>query len=106
MRINRLKLKKFLEDNKLIGTMAGVAVAFHTKDLILSFSGDIFVPIIHKILLSLHIEFLRKLLPNDAGFNITKFIQNVISWIIGILVVFVFIYYVNKYILGIKTDDD
>ena len=49
-------LKQFIIDNGIIGTMAGVAIALYTKDLILSFSGDIVIPLMNKILLSLNIK--------------------------------------------------
>ena len=49
-------IKKFIVDNGIIGTMAGVAIALYTKDLILSFSGDIVIPLMNKLLLKLNIK--------------------------------------------------
>lgn len=94
-------LNKFIIENNIIGTMAGVAIALYTKDLILSFSGDILIPTITTSLLKLNIKFLTDILPKKSFFNFKIFLQNLISWILGVLVTYIFIQYTVKKILGI-----
>jgi large-conductance mechanosensitive channel len=98
-------LKKFIIDNNIIGTMAGVAIALYTKDLILSFSSDIVVPLINKLLLKLNIKPLTAILPHNVKFNITIFLQNFISWFLGVLITYIFIQYTVKKLFGISETD-
>ena len=51
------ELASFIVDNNIIGTMAGVAIALYTKDLILSFLGDVVIPLLNNFLLNLNIMF-------------------------------------------------
>lgn len=100
-------IKKFILENNIIGTMAGVAIALYTKDLILSFSSDIIVPLINKLLLKLNIKSLTAILPHNVKFNITVFLQNFISWFLGIIITYIFIQYAVKIIFGISgTEKD
>ena len=97
-------LKQFIIDNGIIGTMAGVAIALYTKDLILSFSGDIIIPLINKLLLSLNIKSLTSILPHKVKFNIVLFFQNLISWFLGVLITYLFIQYTVKFLFGISGE--
>jgi large-conductance mechanosensitive channel len=96
-------IKQFIVDNGIIGTMAGVAIALYTKDLILSFSGDIVIPLMNKVLLSLNIKSLTSILPHKVKFNITLFFQNLISWFLGVLITYLFIQYTVKFLFGISS---
>lgn len=95
-------LKEFIVDNGIVGTMAGVAIALYTKDLILSFSGDIVIPLMNKALLALNIKQLTAILPHKVKFNVVLFFQNLISWALGVLITYLFIQYTVKMILGIS----
>ena len=99
------EIKKFIIDNNIIGTMAGVAIALYTKDLIFSFSSDIVVPSINKLLLKLNIKSLTAILPHNVKFNITIFLQNFISWFLGVLITYIFIQYTVKKLFGISETD-
>jgi large-conductance mechanosensitive channel len=108
-------IKKFIVDNGIIGTMAGVAIALYTKDLILSFSGDIIIPLLNKLLLNLNIKSLTSILPHKVKFNMVLFFQNLISWFLGVLITYIFIQFTVNYLFGIsgvekdtdkKTDKD
>jgi len=92
-------------ENNIIGTMAGVAIALYTKDLILSFSGDIIIPLLNKLLLKLNIKALTAVLPHKIKFNVTLFLQNLISWFLGVLITYIFIQYTVKAIFGISGKD-
>jgi large-conductance mechanosensitive channel len=95
-------IKQFIVDNGIIGTMAGVAIALYTKDLILSFSGDIVIPLMNKILLNLNIKSLTAILPHKVKFNVVLFFQNLISWFLGVLITYLFIQYTVKFVFGIS----
>jgi large-conductance mechanosensitive channel len=94
-------LKQFIVDNGIIGTMAGVAIALYTKDLILSFSGDIVIPLMNKLLLKLNINALTAILPHKVKFNVVLFFQNLISWFLGVLITYLFIQFTVNYLFGI-----
>ena len=99
------ELRNFIMENNIIGTMAGVAIALYTKDLILSFSGDIIIPLLNKLLLKLNIKALTAVLPNKIKFNVTLFLQNLISWFLGVLITYIFIQYTVKALFGISGKD-
>ena len=98
-------LQKFIVDYNIIGTMSGVAIALYTKDLILSFSGDIVIPTIFIILAKLNIEWITKMLPlpKNMKFDFTAFSRNFISWLLGVVITYIFIQVTVKYILGIQN---
>jgi large-conductance mechanosensitive channel len=98
--------KKFIIDNDIVVTIAGFSIALFTKDLILSFSGDIVIPTITTFLLKLNINFLTDILPNKSIFNLKTFFQNLISWILGVVITYIFIQYTFKKILGIGDDQN
>jgi large-conductance mechanosensitive channel len=104
----RSDLQKFIVDYNIVGTMAGVAIALYTKDLILSFSGDIIIPLIFIILAKLNIGWITKMLPlpKNVKFDFTAFSRNFISWFLGVIITYIFIQITVKYILGIKSSDD
>lgn len=99
------ELKSFIMDNNIIGTMAGVAIALYTKDLILSLSGDVIIPLLNKFLLKLNVKFITDILPHKVKFNITTFFQNFISWVLGIVITYIFIQYAVKKLFGISKED-
>jgi large-conductance mechanosensitive channel len=93
--------KKFIIDNSVIGTTAGVCIALATKDLIASFVGDIILPGIIFCLLLLNIKFLQ-FLPNNSVFNTQNFLKQFIGWILIIIITFLFI----KISFGMLIGDD
>ena len=86
-------LKKFIVDNGVIGTTAGVCIALVTKDLIQTFISDIFIPIIIILLTFIKIKSLVKILPSTSGLNFIHFLTQFITWLIMILVTYLFITY-------------
>jgi len=96
------KLKKFIVDNSVIGTTAGVCIALVTKDLISSLVGDIIIPGIIILFIHLNVQSLTKMLPGKSSFDFTNFFKQVISWIFVIIITFVFITYAFKGLLGIS----
>ena len=100
------QLRKFVVDNNIVGTSAGVCIALATKDGIQSLVGDIIIPGLVILLHSLHIDSLTKILPihGKAQFNIMDFIKQFITWILIIIISFVFVKFAFEYLLGISNN--
>jgi large-conductance mechanosensitive channel len=85
------QLKQFIVDNSVVGTTAGVCIALVTKDLISSLVGDIIIPGIILICITLNISALTKILPGKSSFDFTNFFKQFISWFFVLIVTFIFI---------------
>jgi len=85
------QFKKFIIDNGVIGTTAGVCIALVTKDLIASLVGDIIIPSIILLLLALNIKSLTNILPGKSSWDFQNFMKQLISWIMILIVTFIFI---------------
>ena len=99
------EIQKFILDNNIIGTTAGVCVALAAKDGIESFVGDIIIPTLVVLLRALNIDSFTKYLPTNKGtkFNITNFIKQMITFIIIIIISFIFVRIAFVNLLGIDT---
>ena len=97
-------LKKFIVDNNIVGTSAGVCVALAAKDGIQSLVGDIIIPTIVMLLHSFNIDFLTKYLPvnGKVQLNITDFIKQMVTFILIIIISFVFVKVAFGYLLGVS----
>jgi len=100
------QLRKFVVDNNIVGTSAGVCIALATKDGIQSLVGDIIIPGIVILLHSLHIDSLTKILPihGKAQLNIMDFLKQFITWILIIVISFIFVKVAFEYLLGISNN--
>ena len=99
------QLKKFILENNIIGTCAGVSIALVTKDAIQSFVGDIIIPFIYILLIKLNIKSLTAILPDKSNLNIRNFIKEVVSWIFVIIITFLFIKIAFMSLLGIDVNE-
>jgi len=97
--------KNFLIDNGVIGTTAGVAIALVTNDLIKSLASDIIVPAFIILFLRLNIKSLTAILPGKADFDLTHFFKQLISWILVVIITFLFIKTAFEQLLGAKKED-
>jgi large-conductance mechanosensitive channel len=98
-------LKKFIADNNIIGTCAGVIIALVTKDLILAFVGDIIIPLFIFLFLKLNIKWLTAILPSGKStFDFTDFFKQFITWLLTILVTFFIIKATFETLLGVNMD--
>lgn len=96
------KFSKFIVDNGIAGTAAGVSIAISTKDVITSFVGDILIPLIYLLLIRINANAV-KVLPVHTKLNSIAFIQQFITWIFVIIITFVFIQYFFNSVLGISS---
>ena len=97
------QFKKFIIDNGIIGTCAGVIIALVTKDLILSLVGDIIIPVFIILFLRLNIKSLTAILPGKSNFDFTNFLKQLVSWLITMFVTYIFIKTAFEGILGVPS---
>ena len=107
-------IKQFIVDNNIVGTSAGVCIALAAKDGIQSLVSDIIIPSILILLTGLHVESFKRFLPSNGHrhLNITNFIKQLITFILVIIISFLFVKIAFGYLLGIpdktvnKTDEN
>lgn len=97
-------LRQFIVSNNIVGTSAGVCIALAAKDGIQSLVGDIIIPAIVMLLHSFNIDFLTKYLPvnGKVQLNITDFIKQMVTFILIIVISFVFVKVAFGYLLGVS----
>ena len=98
-----VQIKKFIVENGLIATIAGVGLGIITKDVIQSLVADIIIPVIIILLSFLKLKILLNIIPKKNNLNILNFVNNFVSWLITIIITFFFITYSMKYLLNIDT---
>ncbi len=99
-------IKKFVVDNNIVGTSAGVCIALATKDSIQSLVNDIIVPFILLLLNSFHMDSVKRYLDTSGknNLNITNFIKNFITFILVIIISFLFVNIAFGYLLGVSNN--
>jgi large-conductance mechanosensitive channel len=97
-------LRQFIVSNNIVGTSAGVCIALAAKDGIQSLVEDIIIPTIVMILHALRIEFLTKYLPvnGKVQLNITDFVKQLVTFILTIVISFIFVKVAFGYLLGVS----
>lgn len=101
------ELKKFVIENNIVGTSAGVCVALAAKDGIQSLVGDIIMPSVILLLHILNIDSVKKYLPvnENTKLNIPNFIKEMITFILIIIISFLFVQFAFGYLLGISNEN-
>lgn len=99
------QIKKFVIDNNIVGTSAGVGVGLAAKDAIQSLVNDILLPFFVVLFRNLNIEIASKFLPigKKAELNIISFIKQMITFILVVMVSFLFVKLAFDYLFGIDT---
>jgi large-conductance mechanosensitive channel len=99
------QLKKFIVENNIVGTSAGVCIALAVKDGIQSMVGDIIIPGLLILARGLHIDFLKNYLPENGKTNldVSAFIKQMITFILVVIVSFAFVKLSFEYLLNIKS---
>lgn len=97
------EFKKFIVDNGVVGTCAGVIIALVTKDLILSFVSDILIPLFIFLFLKLNIKWLTNILPSGKSFfDFTNFFRQFITWFLTLIVTYFIIKATFEILLGVN----
>lgn len=101
------ELRKFIINNKIVGTSAGVCIALAAKDGIQSMVNDIIVPLTLILFQRLNISYLKDYLPTSgkSDLDIISFIKKMITFILVVVVSFLFVKVAFEYLLNIKQDD-
>jgi len=106
MSINYDEFKKFIKDNNVVGVAAGMIIALATKDLISTIIGNLVVPGINIFLLTLNFKYLSKFLPGKdsvkSRIDFIPFINAILSFVLTVIITFLFILYTFNILLGIK----
>ena len=87
----RDQMKQFIVDNGIIGTAAGVCIAVSTKDTIQSFVGDVIMPAIYLLLVTMNSTYFSKSLLGKHTIDFPKFLNQFISWIFVVIMTFLFV---------------
>jgi large-conductance mechanosensitive channel len=99
------EIKKFVMDNNIVGTSAGVGVGLAAKDGIQSLVNDIIMPSLASLFHYLNFDTASKFLPvgEKSKLNIINFIKQMITFIITVAVSFIFVKLSFDYLLGIDS---
>jgi large-conductance mechanosensitive channel len=97
----RDQMKKFIVDNGIIGTAAGVCIAVSTKDTIQSFVGDVIMPAIYLLLVTINSSYFSKSLLNKHTIDFPKFLNQFISWIFVVIMTFLFVRFAFGNLFGV-----
>jgi large-conductance mechanosensitive channel len=95
--------KKFLADNKIAGTAAGVIIAFASKDLIASIVHDIIFPLLHAVFIAFSItnKVSTTLLKQDRVVNVMAFLRQLLTYIIILVSTYMFLQFTFSYLLNV-----
>jgi large-conductance mechanosensitive channel len=99
------QIKKFVVDNNIVGTSAGVGVGLAAKDGIQSLVNDIIMPSLVSLFHYLNFDTASKFLPvgEKAKLNVVNFIKQMITFVITVAVSFIFVKLSFDYLLGIDS---
>jgi large-conductance mechanosensitive channel len=96
-----LGLKNFIIDNGIVGAVAGVSIGISTNEVIKSLVGDIIIPFFIIVFCKLNLKQFTKLLPGRGKFDFISFLKHFISWIIVLVISFVFLKTAFQNIIGV-----
>jgi large-conductance mechanosensitive channel len=96
--IDMSTFKKFLLDNNIIATTAGVLIAYSAWDFIQSFVGDLILPGFYFLFISRFIsnKFVSSIFEPMNRLNLSQFFTRLISFIVVIIFTFLFIQHIIK----------
>ena len=99
------QINKFIVDNNIVGTSAGVGIGLAAKDAIQSLVNDVLLPSIVALLRKLNMDGVTQILPvgNKAELNFISFIKQMITFILVVMVSFLFVKLAFDYLLGVET---
>ena len=98
----REQLNSFIIENNIIGTSVGVGIGLATKDVIQSFIGDIIFPAFYLLVFKLHIPYFNNNKNNNV-INYAIFLKQFITWLVIIIVTFIFVQISFKIVLGVNN---
>jgi large-conductance mechanosensitive channel len=100
----RNNMKKFILDNGIIGTAAGVSIAIATKDVVQSFVNDIIMPSIYLLLITMNVPYFSKSLSSKHSVDFPHFINQFVSWIFITIITFLFVKIAFGSLFGVNEE--
>jgi large-conductance mechanosensitive channel len=99
------QINKFIVDNNIVGTSAGVGIGLAAKDAIQSLVNDVLLPSFVAVFRNLNMDGVTQFLPvgNKAELNFISFIKQMITFILVVMVSFLFVKLAFDYLLGVET---
>jgi len=107
---NQMKkdIAKFLAENNIVGTCAGVIIALASNDLIRSLVNDIVVPLVNNAIFATHnkmvIDYLS--LKGKSVLDMKKFIGFFITWLLIVIITFIVLRFLFNSLLGVEKPTD
>ena len=95
------QLNKFIIDNNVIGTTAGVGIGLATKDVIQSLVVDIVFPAFYLLVFKLRIPYFNN---NKHIINYAIFLKQFVTWIVIVIITFIFVHVSFNILLGVNID--
>ena len=96
----RNNMTKFIVDNGIVGTAAGVCIAISTKDVVQSFVNDIIMPTIYYLLITMNAHYFGKSLTSKHVVDFPHFINQFVSWIFVVIITFLFVKFAFGFLFG------
>jgi large-conductance mechanosensitive channel len=96
----RNNMQKFIVDNGIIGTAAGVSIAISTKDVVQSFVNDIIMPSIYLLLVNMNASYFSKSLSGKHAIDFPHFINQFVTWVFVVIITFLFIKFAFGLLFG------
>lgn len=93
---DKATIEKFLYENNIMATTAGVLIAYSARDVILSLVGDITLPAIYFLFIRSYFsnKFVSKVFEPVNKLDLPKFLSTLISFIIVMLITYLTIQYI------------
>ena len=106
--IDMQNFKKFLMDNNIIATTAGVLIGYSAWDFIQSFVGDLILPGFYFLIIGRFVknDFVSSIFEPVNRLNLPKFFTRLISFSVVLVFTFLFIQYIIKNWLNDNTKKD
>lgn len=95
------QLNRFIIDNGIIGTTAGVGVGLATKDVVQSFMTDIVFPCFYLLVYKLNIPYFHH---HKHTIHYAVFLKQFITWLVIIIITFIFVQVSFKILLGVDNN--
>ena len=99
----REQLNSFIVENNIIGTSVGVGIGLATKDVIQSFISDIIFPAFYLLAFKLNISYFDSSNKNKNIINYAIFLKQFITWLVIVIVTFIFVQISFKIVLGVNN---
>jgi len=102
---DRVSFEKFIYENSILSTTAGVLVAYSAKDMIQSFVGDLLLPGIYFIFVQNYVnsKFVSKVFEPVNKLDLPRFFSNLISFMVILFITYLTIQHIIKKVLPYDT---